>query len=248
MTWVLPVLLAAPFIGSFMGLVVQRLPRGRAVVSGRSRCDLCHQPLRPLDMVPVLSWALRRGRCRCGRAQLSWFYPAIELAALVVALWAATVVEGWLLLATAVLGWALLTLALIDARSFQRPDVLTLPLLPAGLLAVGLTDPGKLLSHTLAALTGGAGFAALALVYQWLRGREGLGLGDAKLLAAGGAWVGPLGVPGVILIGALSGLAYALSRAAAGHRVVATTALPFGPHLALGIWLVWLYGPLLFVG
>lgn len=246
MSWTLPVLLMAPFVGSFMGLLALRLPDGRPVVGDRSRCDLCHEPLRPRDLVPVLSWALRRGRCRCGRARLTWFYPAVEVGALLVVLWAALVVDGWLLLASAVLGWTLLTLALIDARCFQLPDALTLPLIPLGLVVVGLTDPQKLLGHGLAALAGGLGFALLAWAYERLRGRAGLGLGDAKLLAAGGAWVGLAGLPGVILIAALSALTLALAQAVAGGRLRATTALPFGPHLALGIWLVWLYGPLLF--
>ena len=197
-------------------------------------------------MVPLLSWLVRRGRCACGKVVLPMFYPAVELGALLVAAWAALVVDGWLLVATCALGWTLLALAWIDARHLHLPDALTLPLIPAGLLVIGLIEPAKLLPHALAALTGGLGFWALAGLYRKLRGREGLGLGDAKLLAAGGAWAGPFGLPGVILAAAVAGLAFALIRRLAGRPLDATTELPFGPHLALGIWLVWLYGPLQF--
>jgi len=197
-------------------------------------------------MVPLVSWLARRGRCACGQVRLPMFYPAVELGALLVAAWAALVVDGWLLVATCALGWTLLALAWIDARHLHLPDALTLPLIPAGLLVIGLIEPAKLLPHALAALTGGLGFWALAGLYRKLRGREGLGLGDAKLLAAGGAWAGPFGLPGVILAAAVAGLAFALIRRLAGRPLDATTELPFGPHLALGIWLVWLYGPLQF--
>jgi leader peptidase (prepilin peptidase)/N-methyltransferase len=240
----LALVLFAPFVGSFLGVVVTRLPRGETVLTGRSRCDLCARPLGPLDMMPLVSWIARRGRCRCGEARLPALYPLLELAALGVVFWAWTELQGWLLLASCLLGWTLLTLAVIDAREMLLPDSLTLPLIPVGLLAVFAVDPGRLPAHTIAALAGFVLFEVTARLYRRIRGREGLGQGDAKLLAAGGAWVGPFGLPSVILLAALSGLTFTLVRRFAGHRLGATTELPFGPHLALGIWLVWLYGPL----
>ncbi len=102
--WLLPVL-AAPFVGSFLGLLIARLPVGGAVVLGRSACLACRHPLGPADLVPILSWLLRRGRCRhCGVA-ISALYPLVELAALGLALWAAAMVSGWLLWASCALGW-----------------------------------------------------------------------------------------------------------------------------------------------
>lgn len=240
----LALLLFAPFVGSFLGVVVTRLPRGETVLTGRSRCDLCSRPLGPLDMMPLVSWIARRGRCRCGEAPLPALYPLIELAALGVVLWAWTELQGWLLLASCLLGWTLLTLAVIDAREMLLPDPLTLPLIPLGLLSVFALDPEKLPAHSLATLGGFVLFEAIARLYRRLRGRDGLGQGDAKLLAAGGAWVGPFGLPSVILVGALSGLIFALIRRLAGRPLTGTSELSFGPHLALGIWLVWLYGPL----
>lgn len=240
----LALLLFAPFVGSFLGLVVDRLPRGETVLTGRSRCDLCARPLGFLDMLPVVTWLVRRGRCSCGEARLEAFHPLVEVAALLVVLWAWTELEGWLLLATCLLGWTLLTLALIDARHMILPDGLTLPLIPLGLLTVFAVDPERTVSHSLAVVAGYLLFAGMARLYRRLRQREGLGGGDARLLAAGGAWVGLAGLPGVILIGALSGLALALAGRLAGQPLRPTAELAFGPHLALGIWLVWLYGPL----
>jgi leader peptidase (prepilin peptidase)/N-methyltransferase len=242
---VLLVLLVGPVVGSLLGVLILRLPRREPVVFDRSRCDACGRPLRWHDLVPIVSWLARRGRCGCGQARLSWFYPGIELGALGVALWTALILDGWLLLASCVLGWTLLTLALIDLRAFILPDVLTLPLIPAGLGVILLINPDQLQSHLLAAVLGWLAFTGIALAYGYLRGREGLGAGDAKLLTAGGAWVGLQGLPGIVLIAGVSGLTTALLMRLTGRPLSATTSIPFGAHLALGIWLVWLYGPLI---
>ena len=242
----LALLLFAPFVGSFLGLVVDRLPRSEAVLAGRSRCDVCARPLGPLELMPVVSWLGRRGRCACGQARLPAFYPLVELAALGVVLWAMTELQGWLLLATVLLGWTLLTLALIDARHLILPDELTLPLIPLGLLTAFALGPDRLALHSVAAVAGYVLLVALAYLYRRLREREGLGRGDAKLFASAGAWVGPFGLASVLLFAALSGLITALARRLAGRPLEAASELPFGPHLALGIWLVWLYGPLHF--
>jgi leader peptidase (prepilin peptidase) / N-methyltransferase len=241
----LAVLLLAPLVGSFMGVLIDRLPDGRPVVVARSTCDVCGAPLTAWDLVPLFSWAARGGRCRCRRARLRAFYPLIELAAVAVAVWATFLLSGWLLFATAALGWTLLALAVIDWKHELLPDPLTLPLIPAGLAVAWAIDPEQLLAHAVGAAVGFLAFAALALAYERLRGREGLGLGDAKLLAAAGAWLGWQALPSVVVIAAVSGLLVALFHAARGQRLEATTRLPFGPHLALGFWLVWLYGPLL---
>jgi leader peptidase (prepilin peptidase) / N-methyltransferase len=244
--WAVSAIIAAPFAGSFIGVLIERLPAGRPVVLARSACDACGRALGPLDLLPLASWVSRRGRCSCGRTRLSPFYAAIELAALAVALWAAFVVPGWIALASAALGWTLLTLAVIDQRHEILPDVLTLPLIPAGLLVAWAIDPGRLADHVIGAAAGFLVFAAIAWTYHRLRGREGLGRGDAKLLAAAGAWLGWQALPSVVVIGAVSALALALARAAAGAKLSAGMRIAFGPYLALGFWLVWLHGPLSF--
>ena len=237
------VLLAAPFVGSFLGLVIDRLPAGRPLVVGRSRCDACGAMLGAKDLVPVVSWLRQRGRCAYCRAELSTFYPIIELAALAVALSAAWVLAGWLLPVSCALGWTLLTLAAIDQRHFLLPDPLTLPLIPAGLAVAFAIDPALLVPHLVGALAGFAAFAAIGLLYRRLRHREGLGLGDAKLLAAAGAWLGWQALPGLVVVAAVCALAVALARALTGDRVSATTRIAFGSYLALAFWLVWLLGP-----
>jgi leader peptidase (prepilin peptidase)/N-methyltransferase len=238
-------LLIAPFVGSFLGVVIERLPAGRPIGLARSRCDHCGATLGVRDLVPVLSWFVRRGRCGCGRIRLSAFYPGIELAALAVALSAAMVLSGWLLWASLVLGWTLLTLAAIDLRHYFLPDRLTLPLIPIGLAVAYAIDPAKLAEHAIGAAAGIVVFALIALLYRRLRGREGLGLGDAKLLGAGGAWLGWQALPSVVALAAAIALALALAGALAGGKLSATTKIAFGPYLALAIWVVWLYGPLM---
>lgn len=237
------VLLAAPFIGSFLGTLVLRLPAGAPVLLARSACPRCGARLGAAELVPLLSWVAQRGRCRHCDAPIPRFYPTIELAALGVALWAASVAEGAALLASCLLGWALLTLAATDRREFLLPDALTLPLLALGLAATAWLDPAGLADHALGAALGWLGFAALAWAYRMLRGREGLGAGDAKLLAAGGAWIGWAGLPGAVLAASLLGLGEALARRLRQGPGAEAAPIAFGAWLALGIWLVWLYGP-----
>jgi leader peptidase (prepilin peptidase) / N-methyltransferase len=230
----------APVIGSFLGVVIRRLPEGRSVTCARSRCEACHAVLGPRDLVPFVSWLTARGRCRlCGR-WVGWFYPAVELAALAIAVVAALLdrgVEVWL---DCILGWWLLTLAWIDARCWLLPDLLTLPLVLAGLSAAWLCDQGELASRALGAVLGYAAFRAVAYLYRQLRGRDGLGEGDAKLLAAAGAWVGVSGLPQVVLFAALAGLGAAACLRFSGTRLGALSAMPFGPFLAFAAWFVWL--------
>ena len=197
---------------------------------------------------------VRRGRCAYCGAPVAAFYPLIELGALAAALWAVAALPGWAAWAAAVLGWFLLTLAVIDAKHFLLLDALTLPLAAAGLGVAALAGaaPGFAwpVSPLDAAIGAAAGFASLALVawaYRRLRGRAGLGLGDAKLLAASGAWAGWQGLPSVVLIASLAALAAALALAAYRRRRPAPgDRLAFGPYLALGTWLVVLYGPMTF--
>ena len=232
-------LIAAPFIGSFLGLLIERLPMGEAVAMGRSRCRKCETALGPLDLVPLLSWAASHGRCRHCHAAMGWFHPGIELAALGVAVWSVLVVPDWLIWASAGLGWTLLALAVIDQRHMYLPDALNLPLIPAGLAVAALIPGAGVIHYRAGAAAGAVSLGAVAWIYERATGREGLGLGDVKLFAAAGAWVGWQGLPSVLLIGAATGLAAAviLGRARPGQPV------PFGPYLALGLWITWLYGP-----
>jgi leader peptidase (prepilin peptidase)/N-methyltransferase len=237
-------LVAAPVIGSFLAVVALRLPQGRTVLFGRSACDACGATLGPLELIPLASFAWQRGRCRHCGAKIDPLHPAMEAAALAVAVCAALVTSGWIVVASCALGWTLLTLAAIDWRTGFLPDVLTLPLIAAGLGVAYAIDPTAIWDHVIGAAAGFLAFAALSEIYRRLRGRDGLGLGDAKLLAAAGAWLAWSALPTVVLYAAFIGLALVLLRRARGETLTATDRLAFGPALAAGIWLVWLYGPL----
>lgn len=236
----LPLAVAAPFIGSFLGLLVSRLPRDEAVVLGRSHCDRCGTVIAIRDLVPIASWLILGGRCRTCRAPIDPLSLTIEFAALGVVLWAATVLSGGLLVATCLYGWLLLTLALIDAKTFLLPDPLNAALAAGGLGTVTLLMPDRLVDHLIGAALGSGLLWMVQLAYRGFRRREGLGFGDVKLLGALGVWVSWEGLAGVVLYAAGFGL---LVGAIMSPRDRAAK-LPFGPFLALGGWLVWLYGPL----
>lgn len=237
---------AAPFIGSFLATLAVRLPRGEDVVATPSHCRACGVRLAPRDLVPLVSFALARGRCHACGARVDFVYPLVELAAVGVALWAGTVMEGALFWVTCGLGWTLVALAAMDMRDMVLSDVLTLPLTAAGLIAIAVIDPASVPDHLIGAAAGFAALAAVALVYRRVRGRDGLGWGDAKLFAAAGAWTSWTALGGVLLIAAAATLAAAVVRRLLGREVGAKSALALGPGLALGFWVTWLYGPVAF--
>jgi leader peptidase (prepilin peptidase)/N-methyltransferase len=233
--------LVSPVIGSFLGVLILRLPASMPVIFSRSACHHCATFLRPVDLIPLVSFAWSRGLCRHCGAPIGWFHPAVELAALGVALWV-TLAEaaGWI---GCGLGWTLLALAWMDWRDMLLPDVLTLPLLLAGLTFSFFLQPDALLDHTLAAVLAFALFEGVAFVYRHVRGLDGLGGGDAKLFAAAGAWCGLGALPAILLGSALTGLVLAASLRLCGEHMTRQTRIPFGPCIAFSFWLVWLYGP-----
>jgi leader peptidase (prepilin peptidase)/N-methyltransferase len=141
-----------------------------------------------------------------------------------------------------ILGWGLLALGWIDWNTLRLPDSLTLPLLGFGLATAWMDSPEALYASVVGALAGYASLLAVGVCYRLARGREGLGRGDAKLLAAGGAWLGVAALPWVVLLAAVFGLMLAILHGARGGRLTRDTTLPFGPPLALAIWIIWLYG------
>ena len=232
-------------IGSFLGVLIERIPVNWSVIVGRSTCGTCSKALAPIDLIPLFSWLWLLGKCRRCRATIGAFYPLIELAALGVALWALAVVPiGWMLAATCFLGWVLLVLALIDWRHFILPDVITLPLIPIGLLVAFVVDREFILDHLIGAAVGYCFVVAIAFFYRVWRGQEGIGMGDAKLLAATGAWVTWQGLSSVVLYASVLALLGVMVQAIAGRTVSATHKVAFGSYLCAAFWLVWLYGPL----
>ena len=155
-------------------------------------------------------------------------------------LWRQEVPIAWLL-ASVVLALPLAALSAIDVREYRLPDVLTLPLAAAGVLVSWWLAPASLWWTIASMVIGFALLAGLGMLYRHLRNREGLGLGDAKLFAASGAWLGLEGLPGVLLV-ACGAAIVALLVAAWRSQISATTRVPFGPFLAFGTWIIWLYG------
>jgi leader peptidase (prepilin peptidase)/N-methyltransferase len=235
-------LLASPAVGSWLGVLVRRWPQGRKVVMARSACDHCGHRLGPADLVPLASFAVLRGRCRYCGGPIEWFHPAIELASLIIAAAAvATDGDGLLSWIDAALGWSLLCAAWIDAETFRLPDLLTLPLILAGLGVTWAFLPVALYDHAAAAALGYLGFRLLDQAYLALRHRHGLGEGDAKLLAAAGAWLGLAVVPCVIMTAGLIGIGIAILQSRSGG-LRREQPVAFGPALALAFFLWQLYG------
>ena len=171
--------------------------------------------------------------------------------AIVIAVVAITVFSGIASVFCCGLGWTMLAIAAIDRRHFIIPDRLSLPAIPAGLVAAALIQQDQLpalnvpalavLDHAIAALGASLALYLLRAYYLHTRGHEGLGLGDVKLIAAGGAWTGVAGVPMVLLLAAVAALVLTGVQWLAGDRsLAATTRVPFGAYLAPSIWLVWL--------
>jgi leader peptidase (prepilin peptidase)/N-methyltransferase len=140
------------------------------------------------------------------------------------------------------LGIALVVLSAIDVATLRLPNALTLPLALVGLLKTLVFDPGHLLQSGVGVIVGYGGIALISWGYRYIRGRDGIGLGDAKLLAAAGAWVGVEALPTVLLIASLSATVFASILKLRGMTLTSETRVAFGPFLALSFWLVWLYG------
>lgn len=135
-------------------------------------------------------------------------------------------------------------IALFDARYFVIPDGPLLTLALAGLALFATLAPHDAADRAAAAAAGFVAIRLVALGYERLRGEEGIGAGDAKLFALGGLWLGFPGLPGVLVYGVLSALLSAIIEIRQGSIDHARQPIPFGPHLALGVWLVWVFGPL----
>ncbi len=245
-----PVVLAAALgglgliVGSFLALVSVRLPQGEGVVAGRSRCRSCAVPIRPQHLIPILSWLALRGRCADCGAAISPRHPLIELLATGLGVWAGLAAPDLLTaVAGAVLAWQLLLIAAIDAERFQMFDVLLVPLILTGLMQGALQGWDVAAFRLLGATLGFVLLWGVGFLYARVRGRTGLGDGDPILFAGAGAWVGAAALPSVLLWAALAGLSVVAARVVLRKGVRGDDRLPFGVFLAIGTWLVWLYGP-----
>ncbi|MDG2531398.1 prepilin peptidase [Caulobacter endophyticus] len=242
--WTFATIGLGPFVGSFIGLLTLRLPAERPWAASRSACDGCGRKLGPLDLVPIASFVALRGRCRSCGATIPRRYLLLELACLGIGAWSALAFAGPIALATAVFGWWLLLLAVIDAEHFWLPDMLTLPLGAVGFAASLLVLHEPVWTPVLGAAIGFGTLWLLAFAYERVRGRQGLGGGDPRLLGAIGAWTGWSALPSVVVWAGLAGISVALAQLILRRQVATDTRLPFGTFLAIGAWLTWLLGPL----
>jgi leader peptidase (prepilin peptidase) / N-methyltransferase len=226
-------------LGSFLNVVITRLPRGESAWAGRSRCPNCRRPLSWYDNIPLCSYVWLRGHCRhCGVA-IPWRYPLVELAGglMALALWH-TFPDRLVLLAYGPFCLALVALTAIDLEHRLLPDAITLPGIILGLL-LSLVLPHLSFGEAAAgALVGAALFSGIAWLYEKWAGRRGLGGGDVKLLAMIGAFLGVKALPLVILVsaglGLLTGLLQVLGQAPGPRGQWRTISLPYGPFLAAG--------------
>lgn len=256
------VVVVSLLVGSFLNVVVYRLPRmmerewqlqsdstGSAAAAPRfnlavprSHCPHCGHTIRAVENIPVISYLFLRGRCSQCQHRISARYPVVELVtALLSALVAWKFGVAWQTAAALLFTWCLICLTLIDYDTQLLPDSITLPLLWAGLLA----SLFSLFIDIRPALIGAmAGYLSLWLVYhafKLLTGKEGMGYGDFKLLAALGAWLGWQALPTVIffsaLVGAVVGIGLMLMRGRDRN-----VPIPFGPFLAAAGWLTFMWG------
>ncbi len=247
-------------IGSFLNVVIHRGPalwglidhrdlRSRGnLFAPRSYCPACRTRLQAWRLIPVLSYLAQRGRCATCGAPIALRYPLVEVGGAVIGvvavIWSNAPLQ---IVATAVLGWSLLCLAAIDAETGFLPDAITLPLIGLGLATSALPDGPSPLASIIGAVAGFAAFAIVGAVYAGLRGRDGLGGGDAKLLAALGAWTGWAALPAIVFlaaVGTLIGVGVAVvirkARPRGGPVISSTDPIPFGPGLCAAGFLAYL--------
>lgn len=239
--------LASPLIGSGIAAGAARFGKGEPWGFKPSACPACGRRLSMIELIPVASWVALRGKCRGCSAPISPSYPLIELAAVGVAVWAWLATPPAVFAFTCILGWLLLALSAIDIRTRRLPDLLNLALAITGIGATALLNQSLLIEHLAAAAVGYVALLAVELGYRHLRGRDGLGRGDSKLFGALGAWVGLQGLAATLFVAASAAILFIL----VASRVRKTElrgdiAIAFGPFLAFGGWMTWVYGPVLF--
>lgn len=222
--------LAGALMGSFVTVVAHRVPEGESIVTPRSRCPACGTQIAAYDNVPVFSWVLLRGRARCCGVSISARYPATELCLAVI--YGGLAIRyrgepGELILALVLAA----TLAAVTLTDLERRIIPNRVLAAAAILGIAITvgsDPGSLPERGISALGAGGVLFAAALAYP-----KGMGLGDVKLAAVMGLFLGIAVIPAMLMAlaaGSLVGVAIIVREGASARK----RAIPFGPFLALG--------------
>ncbi len=252
-------------VGSFLNVVILRLPERMAasweqearevlaleaepvplppgIVREPSHCPQCKHKLSALDNIPVFGWLFLRGRCRYCQMKISIQYPLVELLCGVLS---AVIVckfgPSWSALAGLVLTWSLIALSGIDFRTQLLPDQLTLPLLWVGLLLALLPMFVAAPSAIIGAAIGYLSLWSVYWLFKLLTGKEGMGYGDFKLLAALGAWMGPVSLLPIVLLSSLIGALVGSSLIVLRKRD-SQIPMPFGPFIAVAGWVWFIFG------
>jgi leader peptidase (prepilin peptidase)/N-methyltransferase len=232
-------------LGSFYNVCIIRIPKEESVVWPGSRCPHCGHPLGVWDNLPLASFLLLRGTCRYCQTPISYQYPLVEgFSALGTVLIGRQFGLSWEFLQALLLFGVLLVVSVIDLYHQIIPNVITYPGIIIGLIFSGLTGSPGWVSSAIGLLIGGGLLWALALVYEWLAHREGMGGGDIKLLAMIGAFQGWPGVLVALLAGSFIGTVVGLLLILIWKKE-RTHAIPFGPFLSLGALLYLFCGSLI---
>lgn len=238
--WMAAGLALGAVVGSFLATLAIRWGRDESVMRGRSHCDACGCAVPPWRLVPVLSFMMVSGRCGGCGAAIDRRHALMELACALIGGVTLAVQPDAAGLAGALFGWLLATLALLDFDHFWLPDALVAPLAAIG-LAGGMAgfDP-PLGDRVIGAAAGFLSFTLIASSYRRVRGRIGMGQGDAKLVAAIGAWLGWRPLPWVVLAAALLGLFWYTIAAVRGRQFSPADRLPLGTLLAIAAGPCWI--------
>lgn len=236
LTYVIPVILGL-IIGSFLNVVIARVPYSKSLISPGSSCPNCKKKIRWWDNIPLISYGLLRGRCRNCKKGISIRYPVVEFLTALLFL-TVRIRFGWNL-ALVFRDWPfvslLLAITFIDLEHRIIPDSLSLGGLVLGLLTCGLVSEPNWIESFTGAVIGFTFFYSLAWIYYKWKKKSGLGGGDIKLLAMIGAFLGPQGVFATVFISSMFGSIVGISWALATHRKnVMKMAIPFGPFLVVG--------------
>ncbi len=230
-------------VGSFLNVVIYRLPLGfHLTLPSRSACRICKRKLAWYENVPVLSYLALRARCRTCASPISLRYPLVEVttAALFVAVFGYQGVSFAALYYSAFCA-ALIAITFIDLDHRIIPDLISLPFIAIGVLGSLAVPSLGLINSLLGAAGGGFGFWFMAWAYEKVSGREGLGFGDVKLLAMIGAFLGPKGALGTVLLSSVVGSVVGIVIMIVQKKNL-KLALPYGPFLALGAFAYLFWG------
>ncbi len=237
------VMLVGLCIGSFLNVLIYRLPRHIKIALSRSSCPYCRMPIKMYDNIPVISYLLLAGKCRYCRAEISPRYPMVELltaGVFVYFFWLYGL--SWQFAVYSFLGAILLTIIFIDVEFQIIPDLLTIPGMVIG-LGVSLLPSGiGIVSALIGLLVGGGFLYLIALLGDWLFKKESMGGGDIKMTAMLGAFLGWQKIVIIFFAGALIGLVISVVVMAFSKRVRSSRIIPFGPFLAIAAFLAILYG------